>query len=687
IAEQSLPDRWDHELYQTAQQLESPALILRPSLTLPDHPHLSLQGLLRSHLCWCHPQTLTLALKQFWSELFRARCLFFWQRNDIPLKNLTLAVLVQPLEKAIASGTVQMNQTHWQVQASWGLGQSWVQGEVIPDTLQGKQGSTDIEQQTLGHKTRAYTLASPPPPEENPTSYPCLQVQPVTDDQQTQYALDPSTLEQLLTLTQPLNAQNIDNFSVEWLLTAAFPPETGEDALTPPVPKQQLYLTQYDSHKRETFTPVPSPMNKTAPLVTGLAASPGEVVAPVYLLDTDTASEIPTGQILVMKTMMSEWLPLLSSAAGLVIEQGSLTSHGAIIARELGIPALVEAVDALHLLEAGEKVRLNGAEGAIYAVTSEAATPAEDSPPTDPPQGGFYPLGTQLLVNLSQAEVLPKVSHLPVDGVGLLRSELMMLGLLQAHSLTWWLDHPEQLVESLQRLIEEFAQTFAPRPVFYRSTDWRSQEFPPLPELPDSPAPNPLLDIRGTFTYQINDHLFEAELQALTRVQRTHKNLKLILPFVRSVAEWQACRQQVQQHGLLALPGFEMWMMAEVPSVLFLLPEYVKAGVAGIAIGTNDFTQLLLGADQQQRPLAEMFDARHPALLAALEQLITTSQQLEIPCMICGQAPVDYPALIDKLIQWGITGISVEPEAVLSTYQAIARAEQRFLLQRMRQQQ
>ena len=125
---------------------------------------------------------------------------------------------------------------------------------------------------------------------------------------------------------------------------------------------------------------------------------------------------------------------------------------------------------------------------------------------------------------------------------------------------------------------------------------------------------------------------------------------------------------------------FQLWMMAEVPSVLFLLPEYVKAGVAGISIGTNDLTQLLLGVDREQGQLAKVFNERHPAVMSAIAQLIQMAKTAGIPCSICGQAPALYPEIIDQLVQWGITSISVEPEAVERTYQAIARAEQRLIL-------
>ncbi len=159
-----------------------------------------------------------------------------------------------------------------------------------------------------------------------------------------------------------------------------------------------------------------------------------------------------------------------------------------------------------------------------------------------------------------------------------------------------------------------------------------------------------------------------------------------MLPFVRSVEEFSLCRQKVEQAGLTQIPQFELWIMAEVPSVLFLLPEYVKAGVAGISIGTNDLTQLLLGVDREQEQLAKRFNELHPAVMGAIAQLIQMSKDAGIPCAICGQAPAIYPEIIDRLVQWGITAISVEPEAVERTYQAIARAEQRLILEAARRQ-
>jgi len=192
---------------------------------------------------------------------------------------------------------------------------------------------------------------------------------------------------------------------------------------------------------------------------------------------------------------------------------------------------------------------------------------------------------------------------------------------------------------------------------------------------------------RGTFSYLLNSEVFDMELTALSNVQHAgYHNIRLILPFVRTVEEFVFCRQKVEQAGLTEIAEFQLWIMAEVPSVLFLLPEYVKAGVQGISIGTNDLTQLLLGVDRDQAVLAKSFDEHHPVVMDAVFRLIEMAREAGIPCSICGQAPALYPEIITKLVQWGITSISVEPEALQRTYQAILRAEQSLLLEAARRQ-
>jgi pyruvate,water dikinase len=287
---------------------------------------------------------------------------------------------------------------------------------------------------------------------------------------------------------------------------------------------------------------------------------------------------------------------------------------------------------------------------------------------------------------MSQPDRLSEIANLPIDGVGLLRSEFMVLDALKQRHLQTWLQQDRQsLIDRLTQQIQQFAAAFAPRPVFYRSLDLRSHEFLGHSEV-TQPEVNPMLGMRGTFSYCQNPDLFNVELAALRQVQQAgYSNLRLILPFVRTVEEFCFCRQQVEQAGLAQVQSFQLWIMAEVPSVLFLLEDYVKAGVQGIAIGTNDLTQLMLGVDRDQPQMATAFNPNHPAVLRAMQQLIQAAQQAKIPCSVCGQAS-HHLELVDWLVQWGVGAISIAPGEIEATYEAIERAERRLLLAAARRQ-
>jgi pyruvate,water dikinase len=379
-----------------------------------------------------------------------------------------------------------------------------------------------------------------------------------------------------------------------------------------------------------------------------------------------------------VQSITPDWLPLLKKAAGVVAEQGGLTCHAAILARELGIPAVVGATGATQLLVSGKTFLIDGDRGEVYALESQVTATPEVTPVAETPPLSAK-ITTKLMANLSQISSLEKAANLPLDGVGLLRSELMLLEALRGQHPQEWINSGRQLELGaiMAELVGQFAEAFAPRPVFYRSLDWRSHEFPSFTgNLSRPPETNPILGWRGTFSYQQDPALFDLELRALAQVQQLgYHNLRLLLPFVRTVEEFSFCRQRVELAGLTQDAQFELWIMAEVPSVIFLLPDYVQAGVQGISIGTNDLTQLLLGVDREQAQMATVFNERHPAVIRAIQQLIQLAKQAGIPCSICGQAPAQYPEMVEQLVQWGITAISVELDAVERTYSAIARAE------------
>ncbi|KAM3113594.1 putative PEP-binding protein [Phormidesmis sp. 146-33] len=694
IAATPLPAEWISQLGLAVSQLEpASAVMLRPSLTVAGakvngftptiHPEAT--SLLDSQICRTDGKSLEVALKKLWAEIFRARSLLYWQRSNLQLHQIQLAVIVQPVLNATASGYLQRQQTHWEVLATWGLGQAIAYGEVLPDFYQITLEDGSVQSQKLGSKTIAYRVSQPVVDLSESFASP-LESYALSDLQDKQFVLGSVDLQQFGQLAQRLTADFSALLVLEWTRC--------DSTYITQVSSQISGSLGAESSKLE-HEPAPQIQSGSPPIVSGLAAAPGQRTAQATVI-TDlhsSFSEILPGTILVTPMILPDWLPLLKQAVGIIAEQGGMTSHGAIIAREFGIPAVVGAAQATQRIQTGDWLFVDGDRGEIYfAQPQKEVTPlvmdltlqnSEAEINTTTPAERSSPIATQLMVNLSQVDRLDQAASLAIDGVGLLRSELMILSILDGQHPHLWLQQGRQaeLIDRLADQIRQFVEAFAPRPVFYRSLDLRSHEFRSLEGGASvSLETNPMLGVRGTFSYVLNPALFEVELTALHQVQQAgYSNFRLILPFVRTVEEFVFCRQRVEQSGLIQQSQFQLWIMAEVPSILFLLPEYVQAGVEGISIGTNDLTQLLLGVDRDHSLMASAFDERHPAVLSAIDHLVKTARRLKIPCSICGAVSTQHLELVDRLIQSGITTISVDPNSVEATYRAIARAEQRLL--------
>jgi pyruvate,water dikinase len=292
-------------------------------------------------------------------------------------------------------------------------------------------------------------------------------------------------------------------------------------------------------------------------------------------------------------------------------------------------------------------------------------------------------------VNLSEPSQLERATALDVDGVGLLRAELMIIEALEGVHPRLLLEQgrTEEFVSRMAKALEAFASAFSPRPITYRTIDFRTNEFRGL-EGGDRFEPeeaNPMIGYRGAVRYTREPDLLGLELDAVSRVYDAGlQNLHVMLPFVRTAHEMSICHGIVADSGLLDRPGFELWAMAEVPSVLFELEHYAEIGIQGISIGSNDLTQLLLGADRDSETLAETFDERDHAVVTYIDQLVRKARSLGLQTSICGQAPSVHPEYAELLVRAGIDAVSVNMDAVDRARRLIASAEQRVLLDAVR---
>ncbi|MDY7006294.1 MAG: putative PEP-binding protein [Cyanobacteriota bacterium] len=726
IASTDLPSELLLSLESAIKNLNAEVLIFQLDLV---SPHLKTLGILEPIICQTRPEEFVPGIKQAWAEIFNAKSLLYWHSQQVEIPQLQPVVIVQPVQSAIASGNIQAYTNSWKIQATHGLGVSIDRGQIIPDSYLISAENCTVENKKLGNKIIAYNLE----PRIVQVSYidkwqgnyhtqiplpktlSALQTFLLPEKLQKELVLEEKQLQSLIQLTQDI-ANNIGtNFGVKWSFS-----QRSNDA------KVELLITDFKRFPQNEQNSAKFPKsakkeqsisisNTEHPIVKGVVASSGKVTAKAIVIKNipPEIEEFPDRAILVVPVIIPSYLSLLKKASGIISEQGGITSHAAILAREIGIPAIVGATNSTNIIKTGDHLLIDGNNGAIYLTKEEnyyphkLERPVVENPLKNP---NSPPIGTKLFVNLSQINSIKKVQNSLIDGVGLLRSELMAIELLENHHPLWWIQQGRQseLVGLMVEKLSQFAAAFTPKQIFYRSLDLglfnssdREKTFTKMPEEfitnysgnQDNQTEanihnnwthysNPILGGHGTFSYMLEPSLLDLEIDILSQVYELgYTNIHLILPFVRSVEEFQFCQSRIQTKWKNQPNHFQIWIMAEVPSVLFLLPEYVKAGVRGIAIGTNDLTQLLLGVDREQEQMASAFDSRQPAVMRAIQQLIFQAKNSGIPCSICGDAPALYPEIIDNLIRWGITSISVNVDAVDKTYNSIARAEQRLILE------
>ena len=296
--------------------------------------------------------------------------------------------------------------------------------------------------------------------------------------------------------------------------------------------------------------------------------------------------------------------------------------------------------------------------------------------------------GTKVYVNMAMPDNAEVVAAQGADGVGLLRAEFMLTEALGGRHPRDLMAHGEQsvLVDGMVSSVGRIAAAFAPRPVVYRATDFRTNEFRGLAggDAYEPVEHNPMIGYRGCYRYVKEPHLFALELEALARVREQSPNVHLMIPFVRTRWELEECLSLVDASPLGRQRGLHRWAMAEVPSVVHWLPEYIGMGIDGVSIGSNDLTQLVLGVDRDSDICAELFDESDPAVLDAIGQIISTARKFGITSSLCGQAPSTKPAFAEHLVRMGITSVSVNPDAVNAARRTIAAAERRLVLESVR---
>lgn len=643
---------------------DEPRVAVRSSATVEDAAHASFAGMFRSHLNVRGNEDLVRAVQDCWASGFGARVLFYRMKRGMASAERLVAVVVQRMVQAEQSGVMFTvdpatdDREKILVESTWGLGETVVGGQVEPDRYVVRKSDLKIVGRQVAEKPF-------------------------------ELVLDPRTGE---TIRQDLppersRASSLSDDQVRELARLGLRAEAhfgGPQDLEFALEKGELHLVQTRPVTTGAAEPAPSPSQKV--LVRGLGASPGMATGRARVLRSPTEGEaLAPGEILVAPMTTPDWVPFMRRAAAIVTDSGGSTSHAAIVSRELGLPCIVGTRTGTTTIQTGTLVTVDAKAGIVFEgdVPAPTAETRRERPRLSAPV-----TATRLYVNLAEPSRAVEVAEMPVDGVGLLRAEFLLLEALQGVHPRLLLERKEEasFVERLAEGVSEMARAFHPRPVIYRSMDFRTNEFRGLEggERFEPREENPMIGYRGCYRYVREPDLFRLELEAIRTVRSQYDNLHLMIPFVRTAWEFERCKRSVDAAGLRAGRRFQLWVMAEVPSVAYWIPRYARLGATGVSIGSNDLTQLVLGVDRDSRVLGPLFDERDPAVLSTIRRIIRSSHRAGITVSICGQAPSVHADYAERLVRWGIDSISVSPDAVEMTRRNIAAAEQRLLLQAVR---
>jgi pyruvate,water dikinase len=646
------------------QEMGGAPVAVRSSATAEDLPEASFAGQQSTFLNVVGEDRVVAAVKECWASLFEARAIFYRVENGFEHMKVKIAVPVQKMVQSERSGVmftvepVTSDRSKITVEAIAGLGEALVSGETSPDMyIVDKDSLRILEKHIAVQDTQLARTASGAGKGLADISW-----QPVPDAVRNSQKLTDEEIVKVAEIGKRIEQHYGFPQDIEWAR------ENHDIFIVQTRPVTTLHAAVEAGEKVEETAPV---------LLKGSAASPGVVVGEVkIILDPTQISKVVAGDILVAEMTTPDFVPAMKRAVAIVTDRGGRTAHAAIVSRELGIPCVVGTGNATQILHDGQTITVDGAHGVVFDGRAEASLAGYEQEKARA-TASTAKTRTRVYVNLAQPDLADAVAARNVDGVGLLRAEFIVAGIGEHPRYALEQGRGEEFTSKLAEGILKFASAFDPRPVIYRTTDFKTNEYANLRggEKYEQSEENPMIGYRGASRYIRDIEVFRLEIEAIKRVRQQHKNLWVMIPFVRTPEEMAGVRKVLEQEGLKQSDEFKLWMMAEVPSNAIMLDKFIDVGIDGISIGSNDLTQLVLGIDRDNEVLAKDFDERNEAVMLALEQLVTTARRRGITSSICGQAPSDYPDLTEKLVGWGITSISVNPDVIDKTRKIIADAE------------
>jgi pyruvate,water dikinase len=661
ISRAPMPTDMVKEMKDAYRKLGQGLVAVRSSATAEDLPEASFAGQQSTFLNVQGEDEVVAAIQGCWGSLFEPRAIFYREEHGFDHLKVGIAVPVQKMIQSEASGVLftieplSNDATKILIEAIFGLGEAIVSGDVTPDQyLLDKNGIRIIDKKV--HKQEWQLVKNTDVTSSEPESN--VKV-PVPASKQSRQKLADKDIVALAKIGEMIEDLYQFPQDIEWAKQGT-----------------QLFILQtrpVTTWKPKDTTKIFHKIEAQA-ILTGVAASPGIAVGPVRLVPVASQiDKVKNGDVLVAEMTTPDFVPAMKRAAAIVTDRGGRTAHAAIVSRELGIPCVVGTEVATKTLKDGQEITVDGSIGEVYA--GRVAEPTKSAPAVIAQER--IKTKTRVYVNLAEPELAETIASRHVDGVGLLRAEFMIAQIGGHPRYMLHEGKGEQFMEMLARGITTFTKAFHPRPVVYRTTDFKTNEYRNLRggDRYEEFEENPMIGYRGCSRYMRETEVFRLEVETIKKVCQSYDNLYVMIPFVRFVDELARIKRFFVAEGLYQFPNFKLWMMAEVPSNVFLIDKFLDVGIDGISIGSNDLTQLILGIDRDNPKLAPEFDERNDAVIIALEKLIRVSVSKGVTASICGQAPSVYPELTEKLVKWGITSVSVSPDMIDETRRIIAAVE------------
>jgi len=667
---------------------------VRSSATAEDLPDASFAGQQETYLNIRGEPALLDACRRCYASLFTDRAISYRKAKRFDHLKVALSVGVQRMVRSDLSGAGVMfsidTETGFDkvvlIDASWGLGENIVQGTVDPDEYQvfkpllSQPSLVPIIEKKLGDKAQKliYAQEGQQPTRNVPTS----------KAERAAFVLNDA---EILTLSRWACAIE-DHYGRPMDMEWAKDGETGELFIVQARPETVQSRKEASSFRSYRIK------SKGRKLLSGLSIGEAIVTGRVCLIDSPKdIDRFIDGAILVTPTTDPDWVPIMKRARAIVTDHGGRTSHAAIVSRELGLPAIVGAGEATHVLHDEQEVTVScaeGDEGFVYEGYAEYDTEELD----------FQKLPTtrtQVMLNLANPAAAFRWWRIPADGVGLARMEFVVSNHIKVHPMALvhydslkdeeakrkigeltrgYQDKTEYFVDRLARGLARLAAAYHPKPVIVRMSDFKTNEYANLigGAAFEPREENPMIGFRGASRYYSPRYKagFALECQAIRRLREEmgFRNVVVMIPFCRSTKEADRVLSVMAENGLKRGEDLEVYVMCEIPSNVILAKAFAER-FDGFSIGSNDLTQLTLGVDRDSEDLAELFDEQDEAVKWMIESVIHEAHKVNAKVGLCGQAPSDHPEFAEFLVACGIDSISVSPDSFFAVKQRVAQAE------------